>query len=356
MGTMSRTSDLQSKIRNPKSKTQNRISALGIVIFVLCFGMGAGTIRVGEQPATGLPSDPLQGKWQIVEGREVKNEGFYFDASVASTCGTARFLDFPQRQVNFEPDHPPGTKSVPWGIYNSYEFDPGGILTLSRADSPKIRCFLKFKNEQMLSIGNEPPQPRLSICVFYDPEGRRAFKMFRMSEGIGRFATRSGASPGDTVFAPFEDALTGPWLILPSQQTADGQLNVRLDAPAPADATRLTVHPDNSVDLKAGNVAVRFLLRQFDPTHWAIVSPLDVRCATGTIALEQAAGRVVGPGVLITRWRIAQRTMTAVLQAEGTRRAPNIPLVRFENAAPLTVEALRPISPTSPTSPTGPMR
>jgi len=326
--------------------------------------MGAGTFRVGEGPPAGLPADPLQGKWWIIEGREVKDEGYYFEGGVGAACGSARFLDFPQRQVNFEPNRAPGPKTVPWGIFG-YEMDPSGILVLSRPDGSKIRCFLKFKNEHLLSLEDEPPQPRPVVCVFYDPEGRHAFKIFRMSEEIGRLAAPGESLSGEKVFVPFEDVLTGSWAVLPGQAGGGGSLDYRLDAPAPADAARLTVRADNSADLKMGEASVRFRLRQSDPTHWAIVSPPDVRCATGTIAIEQAAQKIIGPSVLLTRWRIGERTLTAVLQAEGSRRAPNVPMVRFEAAAPLTLEALRltnrtsqtsPTRPTGPTSPTGPTK
>jgi len=321
-----------------------RNGRFAIAVFAGCFGVLVIALSGGEEPTAGPGADPLEGRWSVFEGREVKGEGYYFNAPVMAKCGNATFLDFPQRQVNFEPDHAPGSRLVPWGVYN-YKFDPSGVLTLSHAGGPDIRCFLKAKCEQMRSVGHEPPSRRPFVCVFYDPEGRRAFQLFRLSEGIGSFATAPDSVMGGPVFVPFEDVLTGSWVFLAGQPTSRRELEFRLDGPAPPTAMRLTVLADNSAELKAGDTTVHFRLRQTDPAHWAIMSLPDVPCATGTIALEQAAGRVIGPNFLLTRWRIGGRAMTTVLQAEGSRRAPNVPTVRFEGAEPLNIEVLRATSP-----------
>jgi hypothetical protein len=308
----------------------------------------AAAIYAGEEAPIEPGMDPLEGRWLISEGREVKDEGYYFDASVSGACGNAHFRGYPQRKVNFDPERLPGSKAAPWGVFG-YKFDPNGVLTLSRAEGPDIRCFLKFKSEQTVSIGNEAPHPRPFVCVFYDPERRHAFKMFRMGEEIGALAIAGESLKGETIFVPFMDVLTGSWVMLPGRPTGSGQLEFRLDAAAAPGAMRLTVRADNSAELKAGEAAARFRLRQFDPSHWAIVSPLDAPCATGTIALEKAAGLVVGPNILITRWRLGARTMTAVLQAEGSRGAPDVlPALRFEGAESFNIETLRATSPTSP--------
>lgn len=317
-----------------------------LVILSACFGLLAAAVEAGEEPTKGPGADVLEGKWLIFEGREVKDEGYYFDVTMATACGNAQFRDYPQRRVNFEPTRPPGSKSIPWGLYG-YKFDPNGILTLMRPDGPDIRCFLKFKSERLRSLAQEPPTLRPYICVFYDPEGRRAFKLFRMGEEIGSLATAPELAMGGTVFVPYEDRLTGSWLLLASQPKGTAApLEFRLDVPAVA--MRMAVHADNSAELRAGERAARFRLRQTDPSHWAIVPLADIPCATGTIALERDAGRIIGPNVLVTRWRIGPRTLTAVFQAEGSRLTPDVPMIRFDGADFLDLEALLAATPPRP--------
>ena len=313
-----------------------------ISVLALCLAAYAAVAAL----AAGLPTpdnDPLSGKWLIIEG-EVKEQGFVFDATITGSCGRADFRQYVGK-VKFEPNSPPGARTVPWGEF-AYRFDQKDVLALSPATGPEIRCFLKYKDDSMRSVGPGTEVPMPYVFVFYEPEGRRAFKM--ISVHAGRLAC-------PLVYVPYEDILTGSWEVLASHPAANGQLDVPLSTSATAVAAHLAVHANNSAELTSGSTTRAFQLRQFDPTHWAIVAPPNVPGTTGTITLEQTTRRLLGPAFLPIRWQVGQKNMAAVLRSQGTQARSSVPALQFPNAEPLNFDALKLPATTPPAVATAPL-
>ena len=322
---------------------------MGLSILAVCFGVfGATTWGAGlpsAVPTSGslgnTANELLSGKWMVIEG-PIKEQGCSFDGTIEGACGNADFRDYLHRlyRVNFEPRGRPISPAVPWGEFG-YRFDPNGVLTLTCPDQPDMRWFLKFKDERPRSVGNEATRLMPYVCVFYDPEGRRAFELFRKGEEIATLAMSASAAYRHAIFVPFNDPLSGGWVVLPGRPVENGQLEFRFGEVVPAEATRLVVHVDNSVEMAQGNATLRFRLRQYDPTHWEIMSLPDAPCTTGTIVLEEATRRLLGPNLLVTQWQVGGATMVGVLRTEGGTRPPGVPMIRLQGSASLKLEAFR---------------
>ncbi|MCX8036302.1 MAG: hypothetical protein N3D11_04435 [Candidatus Sumerlaeia bacterium] len=319
---------------------------LPIGLWIVCF-VAATSGWAGQPSALSVNADPLGGRWLILEGK-LKEQGYFFDGKLGGVCGNADFREH-LRRVNFDRTLA-ASNAAPWGDY-SYRFDaPTGVLTLSRPDAPDIRCFLKYREEQLRRITPESAQWMPFVCVFYEPESRRAFLMVRKGEEKISLTTQGGSICQHSVFVPFEDPLTGTWAVLPPHSNADGHLEFRFDTPPPAPPARLVVHADNSAVMTEDGTVVRFRLHQCDPTRWIIDPFRDSPCSTGTVVLEETAGRVLGPSIAVTHWVLPDKTVAAVLRAEGTLRPPSVPMIRLQGAETLSLRHLLERAQLKPTS------
>ncbi len=316
-------------------------------VLIAVFAAATAAGHTAQPPTLSVNADPLGGRWLVIEGK-LKEQGYYFDGKLGGVCGNADFREH-LRRVNFDRTLTAST-AAPWGDY-SYRFDAAtGVLTLSRHDAPDIRCFLKYREEQLRRITPESAQWMPFVCVFYEPENRRAFLMVRKGEEKISLTTQGGSICRHSVFVPFEDPLTGAWAVLPPHSSAGGQLEFRFDAPPPMPPARLVVHADNSAEMTEGGAVVRFRLHQCDQNQWLIDPFRDSPCSTGTVVLEEAAGRVLGPSIAVTHWVLPDRTVAAVLRAEGALRPPSVPMIRLQGPETLSLHHLLERAPLQPTS------
>jgi len=283
----------------------------------------------------GIPSpvrraELLQGEWIVFPPQEQTKEGYLFAPS-STRIGEAdfrSFLNLPtiKPQVNFELERDIGLHNVPSGRFD-YTLHTSGVLTLSGKSTETF--LLKYEERHLRSINSEKEQEAPYLCVFYNPLTRRAFKIVRAGE--------IGLDPGEPIFVPFQDLLTGEWQILPGQPLPGGWLDFGLVTDGFRPLPTLTVHTDNTVELTSGGHTAVFRLRQTDPSHWAILGRTGAG-TVGRLTVESAAAGLLGTKALLTRWQFGPQTMTAVLRARASFVRPPVPRLRVENAQPLQFE------------------
>ena len=330
-----------------------KILHLGIAILALPFGAFGAGMGAPLGPDN-QDVDPLAGKWLVISG-DVKEDGYFFDPLASRSCGAVEFRQLVRGQMaNFEPDGQADDHTAPWGRYDAYRFDEHGVLTLKNYSGADVRCFLKFKAVHPREASSAQPSTRPYVCVFYEPERRRAFKIFRREE-IGALAVPNQNTGGGPVFVPFEDPLTGSWILPPGQSLEGGQVRFFLDQTTGTGTTQIVVNVDNSIDLRSGSRAAHFRLRQYASAHWSIEPASAMPGTKGILTLEREAGRVIGSNVLLTRWQVGPKTMTAVLLAEGSRQPPNVPVVQFEKTSLLDFDLLASLAEPPAAPPTNPV-
>lgn len=323
---------------------------LTIMLFLAASGRGA------EPPDPTLPmpgsKDVFHGTWDVYLGREDGNVGTYFESSVVmdspleTKCAVAGFQLLPSgdRRVVFTAE--PGFESakIPLGSFG-YEYDPSGRLSLTTSDRPTIKCFVKYVLERKSSISVEEEAVRPYLLVFYDLSANRAFKLVRQGSQIGLIKIDPGGQAHKKIFVPFQDVLTGPWLLAPGQPVAGGRLEFAIRTQDASRASRLVVLPNNDVQVSAEGVSASLRLRQYDPRHWAIESADLSRRELGTLAVEDSVEGLLGNAFLLTRWDVNGRKMTALLQSSDAGVRPRVSIIRCPGAEPLQINLLRALSP-----------
>ncbi len=96
----------------------------GLLLASLAVSAAAG--QALESP-TGPGGDPLEGRWQVYEGRlDSKDGGIYFESKGATAVGSADFREWQgAHKANFEKASAAACETIPWGAFE-YSFEPSG--------------------------------------------------------------------------------------------------------------------------------------------------------------------------------------------------------------------------------------